>query len=260
MFFPLLLAAWNHSGSGQSFLRAVVRSFSFSFGDASCSDLWSTPNQAETKGEVGNFLKNTGMGFCYPACIVAPENWNTCQVKVEARLYHRPRKERGHHGSRTTTTSTGVQDKNSPRRAEGGQDLCSVIERVRRFRHSDQPVEEAAPAGTAGSLSAQGANRGHRRSDGFPLPRDRSAQNGTRPAQKNQELTLKEKRTCVDPVHPLLSIRRQCDLLGLKRSSFYYGGTSDRDAREPCNHGAHRQAVHQRSHLREPADGCLASP
>jgi|GEM_PF-122906 len=42
--------------------------------------------------------------------------------------------------------------------------------------------------------------------------------------KKNQTLTLEEKRTCVDPVHPLLSIRRQCDLLGLKRSSFYYTG------------------------------------
>jgi putative transposase len=39
--------------------------------------------------------------------------------------------------------------------------------------------------------------------------------------KKNQVLTLEEKRACVEPNHPHLSIRRQCDLLDLNRSSFY---------------------------------------
>ena len=30
------------------------------------------------------------------------------------------------------------------------------------------------------------------------------------------------KRTLVDPTHPSLSLRRQCSLLSLARSSFYY--------------------------------------
>jgi|TARA_A100001037_G_scaffold86152_1_gene78223 putative transposase len=39
------------------------------------------------------------------------------------------------------------------------------------------------------------------------------------------------KRTLVDPTHPSLSLRRQCSLLSLARSSFYYSPaqTSEED-------------------------------
>ena len=34
--------------------------------------------------------------------------------------------------------------------------------------------------------------------------------------------SVEEKRRLIDPAHPDLSLRRQCQLLGLCRSSFYY--------------------------------------
>lgn len=42
-------------------------------------------------------------------------------------------------------------------------------------------------------------------------------------SKKKLELTLEAKRASVDPHHPRISIRRQCDLLGLNRSSYYVG-------------------------------------
>lgn len=43
--------------------------------------------------------------------------------------------------------------------------------------------------------------------------------------KKNQALTLEEKRDAVDPACSQLSIRKQCDLLGLNRSTLYYMGS-----------------------------------
>jgi len=40
--------------------------------------------------------------------------------------------------------------------------------------------------------------------------------------KKNLALTLEEKRAVVEPVHEQISLRRQCELLGLSRSSLYY--------------------------------------
>jgi len=34
--------------------------------------------------------------------------------------------------------------------------------------------------------------------------------------------SIKIKRTMIEPNHPMLSIRRQCDLIGLNRSTFYW--------------------------------------
>ena len=34
-------------------------------------------------------------------------------------------------------------------------------------------------------------------------------------------MSVAEKRTCIDPQHATLSIARQCDLVGLPRSSYY---------------------------------------
>jgi putative transposase len=40
--------------------------------------------------------------------------------------------------------------------------------------------------------------------------------------KKSMELTLMEKKKQIDIVNPLLSVREQCNLLGLNRASFYY--------------------------------------
>jgi len=47
--------------------------------------------------------------------------------------------------------------------------------------------------------------------------------------KKNPDLTLEQKRKSIEPGHTRISIYRQCELLGLNRSSLYYkpcGGTS----------------------------------
>src|ERR1700722_10731192 len=41
-------------------------------------------------------------------------------------------------------------------------------------------------------------------------------------SKKKWDLSLKWQRTLIDPAHPELSIRRQCELLGLNRSTLYY--------------------------------------
>ena len=41
-------------------------------------------------------------------------------------------------------------------------------------------------------------------------------------SKKNQDGSLELRRQRVEPKHPTLSISRQCELLGLSRSSFYY--------------------------------------
>lgn len=40
--------------------------------------------------------------------------------------------------------------------------------------------------------------------------------------KKTGELALNEKRRLIEPEHSILSIRRQCELLGLSRASYYY--------------------------------------
>ena len=39
--------------------------------------------------------------------------------------------------------------------------------------------------------------------------------------KKNLPSSIEEKRSCIEPKHPGLSIRRQCELLGLNRSTWY---------------------------------------
>ncbi|QVL35644.1 IS3 family transposase [Aminirod propionatiphilus] len=50
--------------------------------------------------------------------------------------------------------------------------------------------------------------------------------------KKSQALTLEGKRTSIDPEHPSISVRRQCDLLDLNRSSFYYASSSATETAE----------------------------
>lgn len=41
-------------------------------------------------------------------------------------------------------------------------------------------------------------------------------------AEKKLPDSVEQKRMMIDPTHRALSIRRQCELLGLNRSTFYY--------------------------------------
>ena len=40
-------------------------------------------------------------------------------------------------------------------------------------------------------------------------------------------MSIKEKRQCIQPSHPELSIQRQCELIGIPRSSYYREGLAD---------------------------------
>jgi putative transposase len=47
--------------------------------------------------------------------------------------------------------------------------------------------------------------------------------------EKNQNFSVEEKRALIDPTHRELSIRQQCKLLGLTRSSYYYEAAAERE-------------------------------
>jgi Transposase and inactivated derivatives len=46
---------------------------------------------------------------------------------------------------------------------------------------------------------------------------------------KNQNHSVEEKRALIEPGHPDLSIRQQCKLLGLSRSSYYYQAEEEQE-------------------------------
>ena len=67
------------------------------------------------------------------------------------------------------------------------------------------------------------------------------------------------KRALIEPHHLQLSIRRQCELLGLNRSTWYYLPTGHGISREPAADAAHRRAVFAHAVLRLAThDGSLA--
>ena len=88
----------------------------------------------------------------------------------------------------------------------------------------DQPVEEATPRRRRIALRRRPPPRA-RREPGHPgraLRADRPAQHGGRVVEKKScPLRLTSSGPWSNPSNPDLSIRRQCELLGLNRSSYY---------------------------------------
>ena len=41
-------------------------------------------------------------------------------------------------------------------------------------------------------------------------------------SKKNLPPSVNDKRSLIEPTHPVLSVRRQCELIGLNRSTYYY--------------------------------------
>jgi putative transposase len=62
-------------------------------------------------------------------------------------------------------------------------------------------------------------------------------------------LTLEEKRAVVEPRHPAISLRRQCELLDLPRSSLYYRGEAD------CRYNEQLMRLLDEQYLRTPFYG-----
>ncbi len=53
--------------------------------------------------------------------------------------------------------------------------------------------------------------------------------------KKNQGMSIDDKRMCIDPSHPEVSIQRQCELIGLNRSSWYYQASPAQECPENLN-------------------------
>src|SRR5262249_51234729 len=115
----------------------------------------------------------------------------------------------------------------SARGAGGGQrpeDLERAGNGVWSAPGADRPMEAAARGRESGGLSRRrqpqraGAGSAHRAT----LSADRPAQSGGGLAAEKGEQPLAVKRTLMEPEHPQLSVARQCALLGLARSSWYY--------------------------------------
>jgi len=45
--------------------------------------------------------------------------------------------------------------------------------------------------------------------------------------KKSLNCSVEIKRQCIDPNHPQIPVTRQCELLGISRSSYYYRSTGD---------------------------------
>lgn len=68
-----------------------------------------------------------------------------------------------------------------------------------------------------GTVRAQRGSAGR-----LVVPGDWAGKHGTGRAKKKSVSGLEEKRALIEPAHPELSVARQCELLGLARSSSYY--------------------------------------
>ena len=53
--------------------------------------------------------------------------------------------------------------------------------------------------------------------------------------KKNLEMSIDDKRVCIDPSHPEISIQRQCELIGLNRSRWYYQTSPAQESAENLN-------------------------
>jgi putative transposase len=106
---------------------------------------------------------------------------------------------------------------------------------ARRYGVSEQALHQWRDESLAGGEAALGAPKGQND------PRDRKihelqkelserAQVEVEWLKENLRSSPEEKRRWIDPEHPMLSVARQCELVGLPRSSWYYepaGETSE---------------------------------
>ena len=53
--------------------------------------------------------------------------------------------------------------------------------------------------------------------------------------EKNLEISVDQKRACIEVNHAALSVSRQCQLLGLNRSSWYYQAHPAQESTETLN-------------------------
>ena len=155
-----------------------------------------------------------------PYSIVALENWTTTLGRISVRIGP------GLGGSHGETAAD-----RGGREGESGVGGCAgrphhepIGVGLRRAYDANQAVEKAAAGGSGGTVLGWPPPRCPRAGrTGRGLVRaDRSAPNGVGLVEKKLPDSIEGKRQCIEPEHPQLSVRRQCDLLGLNRSSWHY--------------------------------------
>ncbi len=85
-------------------------------------------------------------------------------------------------------------------------------------------MEESGPGRSASDFIESPRASGERGGgiESHIIPTDRPTQSRVELVEKNQALPVEPKRQRIEGDHPQISVRRQCTLLGLPRSSLYY--------------------------------------
>ncbi len=107
---------------------------------------------------------------------------------------------------------------------DGHQDRGSDCPGVQRTPRASKPMEDGDPKATTGVVfGGQSGHRGQRTVGGRSASKDWRADGGFGLLEKKVQATgtVSERRELVEPTGKL-SLRQQCDLLGLARSSLYY--------------------------------------
>src|SRR5262249_5736363 len=95
---------------------------------------------------------------------------------------------------------------------------------------ADCPLETSPPKGDAGDFLGP-TSQARARPGGIPsavLSTNRATQGRAGLVEKKLALPPEAKRALIEPTHPQLSIARQCDLVGLPRSTYYYHTQGER--------------------------------
>src|SRR5262249_12732081 len=131
--------------------------------------------------------------------------------------------ERGSNGGQAEEPLGGVPGPGGPGGDQGRPDRQRAGLALRGPPDPDPRLEEAAAGRGRGRVRLGG--RGHWArggQDGRAVRADRAAQGRARLGEKNLPPSAEAKRALVDPGHRGLSVRRQCELLDLSRSTLYY--------------------------------------
>lgn len=120
-----------------------------------------------------------------------------------------------------------IQDQGGFRSPQRPQNPRSTQQRLWHSCHSNHYLETAGFRGFAQSVQWPDEFRfvrpGSRRDRSAFISTDWPAQGGKRfPQKKITDELVGDRRRLIDPAHPQLSIRQQCELLDLARSTYYY--------------------------------------
>src|SRR3990172_4682184 len=131
----------------------------------------------------------------------------------------------GETDGRAEATQRGVQGEGGVGGDQGGARHQRVGRRIPGASDADYRMEEAGAGRDDGVVcrrTPEGPG-GRRGAQGAVVPGDRPVESGAGLLEKKVRAAgLMEKRAVIEAEHPVLSVRRQCRLMGLARSGLYY--------------------------------------